>query len=199
MSENIHFYFKIYKPYGYVSQFMTNDRKAKRKKFLGMLYDFPESTMAVGRLDEKSEGLLFLTTNGAFSNTINKGNTEKEYYAQVDGVMTNEAMTTLEKGVTITVNSLEYLTKPCKAKLIEDPVLPKTHQKIRDDRHGPTSWVSITVTEGKFRQVRKMTAAVGFATLRLVRVRIGTETIEAMQSGDVMPFHPTISLTDPPF
>ena len=191
MEETAHFYFKIYKPYGYVSQFITNDSKAKRKKFLGILGDFPEGIMAVGRLDEKSEGLLFLTTNGVFSNKINKGATEKEYYAQVDGSITEEAISVLEKGVTIGVNGIDYKTKPCKAKVLLDPNLPATKQKIRDNRHGPTSWVSITVTEGKFRQVRKMTAAVGFPTLRLVRVRIGSETIKGMNSGDVKPIQPT--------
>ncbi|MAZ72555.1 MAG: ribulose phosphate epimerase [Flavobacteriaceae bacterium] len=186
MSDRVHFYFKIYKPYGYVSQFITNDSKAKRKKFLGLLSDFPEGTMAVGRLDEKSEGLLFLTTDGTFSHSINKGNTEKEYYAQVDGVIPETAITAMQKGVSITVNSAAYITKPCKANRINTPVLPETTQKIRDDRHGPTSWVSITLTEGKFRQVRKMTAAVGFPTLRLVRVRIGTETIKDMAAGSVL-------------
>lgn len=196
MSKNLHSYFKIYKPYGYVSQFMTNDSKAKRKKFLGLLHNFPEGTMAVGRLDEKSEGLLFLTTDGSFSNNINKGSTEKEYYAQVDGVITEEAISALEKGVTIGVNGIDYKTKPCKAKLIVNPQLPPTKQRVRDDRHGPTSWVSIIVTEGKFRQVRKMTAAVGFPTLRLVRVRIGTETIDGMHPGDVTPIYPAFSLKD---
>lgn len=190
MSEKLHSYFKIYKPYGYVSQFMTNDNKAKRKKFLGLLDNFPEGTMAVGRLDEKSEGLLFLTTDGSFSNQINKGNTEKEYYAQVDGSITQEAISALEKGVMIGVNGGNYKTKPCKAMLLEDPKLPPTRQRIRNERHGPTSWVSIIVTEGKFRQVRKMTAAVGFATLRLVRVRIGLQTSEDMQAGDVKAIKP---------
>jgi len=190
MTEKLHSYFKIYKPYGYVSQFITNDSKAKRKKFLGMLQDFPEGTMAVGRLDEKSEGLLFLTTDGTFSNTINKGATEKEYYAQVDGLVTEEAISALKKGVVIGVNGVNYKTKPCKAKLVVSPKLPPTRQKIRDARHGPTSWISITLTEGKFRQVRKMTAAVGFPTLRLVRVRIGTETIKGMVSGSVLTILP---------
>jgi len=190
MEETPHFYFKIYKPYGYVSQFITNDSKAKRKRFLEMLGDFPEGIMAVGRLDEKSEGLLFLTTDGVFSNSINKGTTEKEYYAQVDGIITEEAISTLEKGVLIRVNGSDYKTKPCKAKAVLNPKLPATKQKIRDDRHGPTSWVSITVTEGKFRQVRKMTAAVGFPTLRLVRVRIGTETIVGMDPGAILPIQP---------
>lgn len=184
MKTTEHRYFKLNKPYGYISQFLTNDPKAKRKRFLGELYPFPEGTMAVGRLDEKSEGLLLLTTNGTFSYQITKGGVEKEYYAQVDGLITSEAIEQLQQGVEIGIEGTKYMTRPCKATSIENPSLPKTKQKIRDDRHGPTSWVSITLTEGKFRQVRKMTAAVGFPTLRLVRVRIGSYTIDGMESGD---------------
>jgi 23S rRNA pseudouridine2457 synthase len=80
------------------------------------------------------------------------------------------------------------MTKPCHvSKLTKIPNLPNRSKNIRDDRHGPTNWISITITEGKFRQVRKMTAAVGFPTLRLVRVRVGQFQIENMQSGEVIP------------
>ena len=81
----------------------------------------------------------------------------------------------------------KYITKPCKAFVLESaPNLPSRSKKIRDDRHGPTSWISITLTEGKFRQVRKMTSAVGYPTLRLVRVRVGGLHINNMQNGDVV-------------
>lgn len=165
---------------------MTNDRHAKNKNFLGALGDFPEGTMAIGRLDETSEGLLLLTTDGAYSYHINNSGIEKEYFAQVDGLITDKEIKILENGLSISINGKLYQTKPCKAKVIDTPLLPPTRQHIRDDRHGPTSWVSITVTEGKFRQVRKMTAAVGFPTLRLARVRIGEFTIDAMQPGDYL-------------
>lgn len=187
MNRNIHdlHYFKLYKPYGYISQFITNDAKAKNKLFLGELYDFPKGTMAVGRLDETSEGLLLLTTDGKFSTHTNKGGVEKEYYAQIDGIITNDTIEKLKKGLSISINGKPYQTKPCVAKRIETPTLPKTKQRIRDDRHGPTSWISITVTEGKFRQIRKMTAAVGYPTLRLCRVRVGKHHIDNMQPGEV--------------
>lgn len=181
-----HQYFKIYKPYGYLSQFITNDAKAKKKRFLGELYPFPNGAMAVGRLDEASEGLLLLTTNGAFSYHINKGHVEKEYYVQVDGIISDEAIKQLERGVEIGINGDKYTTKPSKARQIQIPALPPTKQRIRDDRHGPTSWLSIIITEGKFRQVRKMTAAVGFPTLRLVRYRVDHFTIDMMESGEVI-------------
>jgi 23S rRNA pseudouridine2457 synthase len=181
-----HTYYKAFKPFGVLSQFKTNDRHAKNKTFLGSLCDFPEGTMAIGRLDEPSEGLLLLTTNGAYSYHVNNSGIEKEYYAQVDGIISPSEILKLQEGVPITVDDKPYITKPCKVTLLTStPSLPKRAKKIRDNRHGPTSWVSITITEGKFRQVRKMTAAVGVPTLRLVRVRIGGFGIEDMNAGEV--------------
>lgn len=137
------------------------------------MFDFPEGTMAVGRLDEDSEGLLILTTDGKVSHQIRQKTVEKEYYVQVDGVVTQNAIDIMCSCVEIGFDGKRYLTKPCKARIIDTPSFEPRAKPIRDDRHGPTSWVSIIITEGKFRQVRKMTAAVGFPTLRLVRVRIG--------------------------
>lgn len=179
-------HFKIYKPYGYLSQFITNQHTRKNKKMLGELYDFPEGTMAIGRLDQDSEGLLLLTTNGKLSAMITGSSVEKEYYVQVDGKIDQAAVEQMQRGVEIGIQGKKYLTRPCQARLLEQsPQLPERAKKIRDERHGPTSWISITLTEGKFRQVKKMTAAVGFPTLRLVRVRIGKETIEGMLAGKV--------------
>lgn len=181
-----HQHFKIYKPYGFLSQFLPETRK--RKKLLGELFNFPEKTMAIGRLDHDSEGLLLLTTDGMMSHQIRSKGIEKEYYVQVDGDITASAITALQLGVEIGINGEKYQTLPCNAfRLAEEPRLPVRGRKIRDPRHGPTSWVSITLCEGKNRQIRKMTAAVGFATLRLVRVRIGNIFIDAMQAGDVIP------------
>ncbi|SFD19995.1 pseudouridine synthase [Algibacter pectinivorans] len=182
-----HRHFIIFKPFGYLSQFASNDSKQQSKKFLGRLHDFPEGIMAIGRLDEASEGLLLLTTNGKMSAHINSQKVDKEYYAQVDGDITEAAIAQLQTGVDIRVEGEMYSTKPCKAfKLESIPVLPKRAKKIRDDRHGPTSWVSITLNEGKFRQVRKMTSVVGFPTLRLVRVRVGGIHINTMDAGEVI-------------
>ncbi|WP_024769431.1 pseudouridine synthase [Aquimarina macrocephali] len=181
-----HKHFSIYKPYGYLSQFINNGQKQNSKKLLGELYDFPEGIMAIGRLDEKSEGLLLLTTDGKTSNHICSGKVEKEYYAQVNGDITIDAIELLRKGVEIGFEGKKYITTPCKAsKLATTPKFPERPKKIRDDRHGPTSWISITLQEGKFRQVRKMTSAVGFPTLRLVRVRVGTINLDAMEAGEV--------------
>ena len=182
--ENKHFV--IYKPYGYLSQFKNNQTKRNNKKLLGELYDFPENTMAIGRLDEYSEGLLLLTTDGKVSEQIRSTKVEKEYYAQLDGIITKEAIELLKQGVEIGFEGLKYFTKYCKAYRLETaPEFPERAKKIRDDRHGPTSWISITLREGKFRQVRKMTAAVGFPTLRLVRTRVGNLNLDRMKAGEV--------------
>ena len=181
----IHMHFKIFKPYGFLSQFLPETRK--KKHLLGELFNFPDKTMAIGRLDHDSEGLLLLTTDGMMSYDVRSKGIEKEYDAQVDGEITTEAMLLLQNGVEIAINGAKYLTLPCKAfKVDGEPPLPTRGRKIRDPRHGPTSWVSITLCEGKNRQIRKMTAAVGFATLRLVRVRIGDIHINSMMAGDVI-------------
>ena len=187
LKSNNHCNFVVYKPYGYLSQFISNASKQRNKKFLGGLYNFPEGIMSIGRLDEKSEGLLLLTTDGKISDYINSRKVEKEYYAQVDGLISDKAILELSNGVDIGIEGKKYKTKPCKVfKLASFPELPERSKKIRDARHGPSSWVSITLKEGKFRQVRKMTSVVGFPTLRLVRVRVGQITLGAMQPGDVI-------------
>ena len=182
-----HRHFALHKPYGYVSQFVSNEKKGYKAKKLGLLYDFPDGTMAIGRLDKDSEGLLLLTTDGKVSAEITSRKVEKEYYVQLDGDIDSNAMLQLQKGIEISIRGDKYMTKPCVAHLLKEaPLFPPRIKKIRDDRHGPTSWVSITVKEGKFRQVRKMTAAVGFPTLRLVRVRVGDISLGQMKSGEVL-------------
>lgn len=180
----MHRHFMVHKPYGMISQFVL-ERKRK-KALLGDLHDFPEGTMSIGRLDVASEGLLLLTTDGMESFNIRQKTVEKEYYVQVDGIITEEAIEQMKEGVEIGFEGGKYRTKRCQAfRLDAPPDFPPRTQKIRDDRHGPTSWASVIITEGKFRQVRKMTAAVGFPTLRLVRVRIGNMRIKELVSGSV--------------
>jgi 23S rRNA pseudouridine2457 synthase len=187
-----HRHFVIHKPYGYLSQFVC---ERKKKRLLGELYAFPPGTMCVGRLDEASEGLLLLTTDGKLSNHICSSAIPKEYYVQVDGAITPEAIAQLQRGVEIGIGKLRYQTRPCTVyELSPVPDFAPRSRKIRDDRHGPTSWVSITLTEGKFRQIRKMTAAVGFPTLRLVRVRIGDIHLSGLSAGEVREVN---SLTNP--
>ena len=180
-----HRHFIIHKPYGYLSQFIYELKR--KKKLLGELNDFPPGTMAIGRLDEDSEGLLLLTTDGKMSEIVRSKKVDKEYYVQVDGVINQEAIDKMKNGVEIGFNGTKYMTKRCESFIIKEiPDFGPNGKKIRDERHGPTSWASITVNEGKFRQVRKMTAAIGFPTLRLVRVRIGNVHLNDLQAGEVV-------------
>lgn len=182
-----HRHFIIHKPLGYLSQFVNNQTKRKNKKLLGELHEFPEGIMAIGRLDENSEGLLLLTTDGKVSELVRSKSVEKEYHIQLDGEITNEAIERLKVGVEIATRSKKYMTLPCKATRLDPaPIFESRTKKIRDERHGPTSWLSIVITEGKFRQVRKMSAAVGFPTLRLIRVRIGEITLDELRSGGII-------------
>ena len=182
-----HRHFIIHKPFGYVSQFIHNEHKRKNKKLLGELHEFPEGTMAIGRLDKNSEGLLLLTTDGIVSAQVRSKKVEKEYYIQLDGEITEEAIAQLELGVEIGFDGKKYLTLPAFVKRLDPiPIFKQRTKKIRDERHGPTSWVSVTINEGKFRQVRKMSAAVGFPTLRLIRVRIGDINLDDLESGKVI-------------
>lgn len=181
----MHRHFLLHKPHGYLSQFIYEKKRPKKK--LGELYDFPDGIMAIGRLDEDSEGLLLLTTDGMMSEMVRSKTVEKEYFAQVDGLVTQGAIERLKSGVEIGFKGIRYTTKHCEASIIEE--LPKyigEGRRIRDERHGPTSWLSITLTEGKFRQVRKMTAAVGLPTLRLIRVRVGEIGLHNLKAGEVL-------------
>ncbi|MFT4602670.1 MAG: 23S rRNA pseudouridine2457 synthase [Arenicella sp.] len=182
----MHRHFIVHKPFGYLSQFVANGKTKSRHKYLGELHGFPEGTMSIGRLDISSEGLLFLTTDGQMSHEVRSKKVEKEYYVQVDGIITSEALIQLKEGIEITTDFGPYTTLPANVKIIEDPNFgERLTRKVRDDRHGPTSWISVIISEGKFRQVRKMTAAVGFPTLRLVRVRIGQIKLEGLALGEV--------------
>ena len=178
-----HRFFMMHKPYGYLSQFVC---ELKKKKLLGELYDFPQGTMAIGRLDEDSEGLLLLTTSGVMSERVRSPLIDKEYLVQLDGAITPGAVDQLRQGVTIGIRNHKYLTQPCRVEIPETvPQFPPRTKSIRSDRHGPTSWISIVLNEGKYRQIRKMTAAAGFPTLRLFRVRIGHLHLGDLKAGEV--------------
>ncbi len=170
-----------------LSQMVSNNAKeARTKRFLTELHNFPKGTMPIGRLDENSEGLLLLTTDGKLSDTINRSGIEKEYYAQLDGEITASAIRQLHIGIEIGLNGKKYLTRAVGVEKMQPPSnFPEANRKIRLGRHRQTSWISLTLTEGKFRQVRKMTAAVGFPTLRLVRVRIGMISLDDLGPGAV--------------
>ena len=182
-----HRHFIMHKPYGYLSQFVNNQNRRRNKKLLGELHDFPEETMSIGRLDESSEGLLLLTTDGRVSEQIRSKKIDKEYFVQLNGDITTESIRLIQEGVEISTNNKKYKTLPCEAYILNPiPTFKPRIKEIRDERHGPTSWVSITIREGKYRQVRKMTAVVGFPTLRLIRVRIGHIHLGRLEAGQII-------------
>lgn len=172
-------YFAINKPYGVLSQF--TDKEGRRT--LKSLFNFPKDVYPVGRLDMDSEGLLILTNDKFLTNYLlnPKNKHEREYFVQVEGIPTPEALQKLSDGLIIEGRK----TLPAKVKLIEEPDFPPRIPPIRERKTIPTSWISITLIEGRNRQVRKMTAAVGFPTLRLVRVRIKNILLGKLKFGEV--------------
>jgi 23S rRNA pseudouridine2457 synthase len=178
-------YYIIYKPYQVLSQFSA----VAEKKTLADFFNVPRDVYPVGRLDYDSEGLLLLTNDKLLNHRLLDPAFahEREYLVQVDGAITAEAILALEKTVTIQVDGKPYHTKPCKAAiLVQEPLLPERKPPIRFRKEIPARWIQLVLTEGKNRQVRKMTAQVGFPTLRLVRFRIGSITLENMQPGEMI-------------
>lgn len=177
-------YYLIYKPYGMLSQF---SREGDKLTLADLMYSFPGDAYPVGRLDSDSEGLLLLTNDKQLNHRLlnPKFRHNRTYYVQVEGTLTDDAYRQLSEGVTISVDGKLHYTLPAKAHSIAEPVLPDRNPPIRYRANIPTSWLSISLHEGKNRQVRRMTATVGFPTLRLVRWSIENLTAEGMQPGDV--------------
>jgi len=178
-------YFLLYKPYGVLSQFT---REHPSHRVLGDLYDFPKTVYPVGRLDKDSEGLLLLTDDKQLNHRLldpRRGH-KRVYWAQVEGVPEEEALKQLRSGMTIRVNKKDYRTRPAEARLLSPPpALPERDPPIRFRKNVPDSWLELTLTEGKNRQVRRMCAAAGFPVLRLVRVRIESLELGGLQPGEV--------------
>jgi 23S rRNA pseudouridine2457 synthase len=180
----MHRYFIIYKPYQVLSQFTSTEGKQTLKDH----FNVPADVYAVGRLDYDSEGLLILTNDAALNHRLlnPKFMHEREYWAQVEGDIHQKALAELQKGVTISINGEKYHTKPCKAtRLANTPTVPERNPPIRYRKDIPTSWIKLVLTEGKNRQVRKMTAQTGFPTLRLIRYRIEAISLQDLQPGDM--------------
>jgi 23S rRNA pseudouridine2457 synthase len=176
-------YFLIYKPYGIVSQF-SGEASASLKS----LYDFPNDVYPVGRLDKDSEGLLIITNDKSLNHYLldPKYGHERTYLVQVEGEIDKDAISFLENGVQIRTNKGFYMTKKAKVKVpAQPPKLPTRNPPIRFRKNVPESWLLISLIEGKNRQVRKMTASVGFPTLRLVRWAIERLSIEGFEVGEV--------------
>ena len=180
-----YYYFYIYKPYGTLSQFTE---EVAGQATLGQLFNFPPDVYPLGRLDRDSEGLLVLTNDRRLNNKLlhPKNSHERTYYVQVEGIPDLNAIRQLEQGVQIRVNKKDYQTQPVQVELLEEaPILPDRNPPIRFRKNKPTSWLVMTLKEGKNRQVRKMCAAIGFPCLRLVRYRIEGLTIDKMSVGEV--------------
>lgn len=166
------------KPYGVLSQFTPEAGHRALDEF-----GFPPGVYAAGRLDHDSEGALLLTDEGPLVKRLLDPKYEhpRTYWAQVDGQITQEAVRQLMRGV----NLKGYRTKPCRAEIIDEPEgLWDRVPPIRYRANIPTSWVALTLIEGKNRQVRHMTATVGFPTLRLIRAQIGKLSLDGLQPGE---------------
>lgn len=181
MSAGTNRYFIINKPYKMVSQFVSPDKV----NLLGDLdFEFPEGTHAIGRLDNNSEGLLLLTTNKRVTKLLFESDTphKRTYLVQVEKVVNEERLLQLQTGITIRVKGGGYYTTAaCDVQIVEKPKdLPKRGHEFREDL--PHSWLLITLTEGKYHQIRKMVSSVYHHCKRLIRV-----SIEDMELGDLPP------------
>ena len=172
-------YIAIYKPYRVLTQFSS----CPGKLTLADIFSFPKDVYPVGRLDYDSEGLLILTNDNYLkSKLINpKEGHKKTYFVQVEGVPTKSDLEKLKNGFEINIKGAFYKVKAVEAILIDEPKLPNRYPPIRFRRNIPTSWLSITVTEGKYHQIRKMTAKVGYPTLRLIRYAIENLTLDLIE------------------
>lgn len=171
-------YIAVYKPFGMLSQF-TPESGHPTLADLGL----PPGVYPAGRLDRDSEGLLLLTDDGPFIKRLLDPHYAhpRSYLAQVEGTPTPEAVETLRTGVDLRIDGKSFRTRPCGAVVLsEEPDLPPRDPPIRVRAAIPTAWLCLTLTEGKNRQVRRMTAAVGLPTLRLVRVAMGGLRLEAL-------------------
>ena len=178
-------YFVIYKPFGILSQFSGEEGTLKD------VADFPPEVYPVGRLDKDSEGLLLITDDKSLNHYLldPKFGHLRSYLAQVEGIPTEEAISQLQSGTEINVDGKVYRTKKAFAKILsEAPDLPERNPPIRYRKSVPDTWIQLTLTEGKNRQVRKMTAAVGYPTLRLVRWSMEKLTISGFAVGEVREF-----------
>jgi len=177
-------YYVIYKPF----QVLTRFGKEDGKDSLSDYFKVPVDVYPVGRLDYDSEGLLILSNDKSLTNRLlDPANAhEREYWVQVDGAIDDTAIRQLRQGVLIAVDGKKYQTRRCQAEIFEtEPLVPERNPPIRYRKNIPAPWIKLVLQEGKNRQVRKMTAAAGFPTLRLIRYRIGGITIEGILPGEM--------------
>lgn len=176
-------YFALHKPYGVLSQFSDEDVHPG----LGSIIALPKGVYSVGRLDLHSEGLLLLTSDKTVNAALltPKRKHVRVYLVQVAGQITKQALRQMEQGIEIQLKSGTYTTLPAKARKTGPPNLPERNPPIKEKI---TSWIRMELTEGKNRQVRKMTAATGFPTLRLIRVQIENLQLGGLKPGEIQEF-----------
>jgi len=170
------------KPFNVLCQFTDEPEFKDKRQTLADYLNQPEF-YAAGRLDRDSEGLLLLTNDGKLQQQIANPKTKqpKTYLVQVEGEVTKEAIKQLQQGLKLK----DGLTRPAKARKVSEPKwLWERNPPVRERKNIPTSWLELTITEGKNRQVRRMTAAVGFPTLRLIRTQIGKWKLGSLALGE---------------
>jgi 23S rRNA pseudouridine2457 synthase len=176
-------YYLLYKPYKVLSRVGTVQGKISLQDIIKL----QKHVYPVGRLDEDSEGLLLLTDDKKINHLLlhPSFSHEREYHVQVEGIITQQALNVLSAGFEINIKGSPHRTLPADVSLLENIayVLDRV-PPVRTRRHIPTSWIRMILTEGKNRQVRKMTAHVGFPTLRLIRYRIGDIELGNLQPGE---------------
>jgi 23S rRNA pseudouridine2457 synthase len=179
MNQNNYLYFAINKPYGVLSQFSDGFGR----KTLADFFRIHKNVYPVGRLDMDSEGLLLLTDDKKLTDyLLNPGNKhDREYLSQVEGIPSDLELKALEEGVIIE----KRITLPAKVKIIKSPEIWERIPAIRERKNIPPSWISLVIIEGRNRQVRKMTAAIGHPTLRLIRVRIKNILLQGLMPGEM--------------
>lgn len=168
-----------------VSQFISSHKV----NLLGNIdFDFPDGTHAIGRLDSNSEGLLLLTTNKKITRLLFLGEEKhsRTYLVQVNNILSTDNLKRLQQGVSIRVKGNEnYITPPCEVNLVEQPEMFFRLQDDTSNKYGPHTWLLITLTEGKYHQVRKMIGAVHHRCKRLIRVSIEGITLDGLAPGAV--------------
>ena len=176
--------YRFWKPYNVLTKFTDADGRPTLSDYIDVA-----NVYAAGRLDMDSEGLLLLTDSGALQHRLSDPRFEhpKTYWAQVERIPDETALESLRRGVELSEGGKLWRTKPAQARLIDPPDIPERPVPIRYRAHIPTAWLELTISEGKNRQVRRMTAAVGYPTLRLVRWAIGSITLAGLQPGQYQP------------